>query len=162
MPESRTRAPLPPPPPATGPTRREPQADTLHTVVVPNSINMVSLLGPGDEHLSMMEKAFEADIHVRGNQVTLRGKHGEVALAERALDELVTIIRTGQGISPETVERVIGMPQPETPARPAAVPPLNTLPTRGPPTRPKPLTQKRYAAAIKKHPIVFGIGPAGT
>jgi len=41
--------------------------------VVPNSINMVSLLGPGDEHLSLMEKAFAADLHVRGNQITLRG-----------------------------------------------------------------------------------------
>ena len=74
--------------------------ETLHTVVVPNSINMVALLGPGDEHLALMEKAFEADIHVRGNQVTLRGEPAEVALAERMLDELVTIIRTGQGDQP--------------------------------------------------------------
>src|SRR3954449_8958919 len=148
--------------PETGPTRREPQDDTLHTVVVPNSINMVSLLGPGDEHLSMMEKAFEADIHVRGNQVTLRGKPGEVALAERALDELVTIIRTGQGISPETVERVIGMLQAETTERPADVLSLNILSNRGRTIRPKTLNQKRYVDAIDKHPIVFGIGPAGT
>ena len=27
---------------------------TRHTVVVPNSINMVSLLGPGDEHLGLI------------------------------------------------------------------------------------------------------------
>ncbi|MEO6791779.1 MAG: PhoH family protein, partial [Ornithinibacter sp.] len=47
--------------------------ETQHTVVVPNSINMVSLLGPRDEHLSTMEKAFDADLHVRGNQITLRG-----------------------------------------------------------------------------------------
>ena len=82
--------------------------ETVHTVVVPNSINMVSLLGPGDEHLALIEKAFEADIHVRGNQITLRGEPAEVALAERLLDELVTIIRTGQGLNAETVERVIG------------------------------------------------------
>ena len=43
-----------------------------HTVVVPNSINMVSLLGPGDEHLGLIEQAFDADIHVRGNRITLR------------------------------------------------------------------------------------------
>src|SRR6476469_3247964 len=94
---------------------------TLHTVVVPNSINMVALLGPRDEHLKMMEQAFEADIHVRGNQVTLRGEPAEVALAERALDELVTIIRTGQGISSETVERVISMLRAETTERAADV-----------------------------------------
>src|SRR3954471_371157 len=42
-------------------------ATAKHTVVVPNSINMVSLLGPGDEHLGLLEQAFEADVHVRGN-----------------------------------------------------------------------------------------------
>src|SRR3954470_6654180 len=141
---------------------REPPDATLHTVVVPNSINMVALLGPRDEHLKMMEQAFEADIHVRGNQVTLRGKPGEVALAERALDELVTIIRTGQGISPETVERVIGMLQAETTERPADVLSLNILSNRGRTIRPKTLNQKRYVDAMDKHTIVFGIGPAGT
>ena len=40
-------------------------------VVVPNSINMVSLLGPGDEHLAVIERAFDADVHVRGNRITL-------------------------------------------------------------------------------------------
>src|SRR4249919_4286870 len=91
---------------------------TRHTVVVPNSINMVSLLGPGDEHLGLIEKAFEADVHVRGNQVTLRGEPAEVALAERLLDELVTIIRTGQGVTGETVERAIAMLRAETTERP--------------------------------------------
>jgi phosphate starvation-inducible protein PhoH and related proteins len=146
----------------TGSTRREPQDGTLHTVVVPNSINMVSLLGPGDEHLTLMEKAFDADLHVRGNQVTLRGEPAEVALAERMLDELVTIIRTGQGISPETVERVIAMLRAETTERPADVLSLNILSNRGRTIRPKTLNQKRYVDAIDKHTIVFGIGPAGT
>src|SRR5688572_15783002 len=75
---------------------------TVHTVVVPTSVDMVSVLGAGDEHLSLIEDALEADVHVRGNQITLRGEPGEVALAERMLDELVTIVRTGQGLSSET------------------------------------------------------------
>ena len=52
-----------------------------HTVVVPASVPMVALLGPRDEHLALIEKSFAADIHVRGNQVTLRGEPAEVALA---------------------------------------------------------------------------------
>ena len=146
----------------TGPTRREPEDSTLHTVVVPNSINMVALLGPGDEHLALMEQAFDADLHVRGNQVTLRGTPAEVALAERMLDELVTILRTGQGVSPETVERVITMLRAETSERPADVLSLNILSNRGRTIRPKTLNQKRYVDAIDKHTVVFGIGPAGT
>jgi phosphate starvation-inducible PhoH-like protein len=135
---------------------------TSHVVVVPNSINMVSLLGPGDVHLGLIEKAFDADVHVRGNQVTLRGEPAEVALAERLIDELVTIIRTGQGVTGETVERAIAMLRAETTERPADVLSLNILSNRGRTIRPKTLNQKRYVDAIDKHTIIFGIGPAGT
>ncbi len=137
-------------------------APTKHVVVVPNSINMVSLLGPGDEHLGLLEEAFAADVHVRGNRITLQGDPAEIALAERLLDELVTLIRTGQGVTSETVERVIGMLRTETAAHPAEVLSLNILSNRGRTIRPKTLNQKRYVDAIDKHTITFGIGPAGT
>ncbi len=135
---------------------------TVHTMVVPQSINMVSLLGPGDEHLALIEQAIEADIHVRGNQIKLTGEPGEIALAERLLDELVTIIRTGQGLTGEIVERTISMLRAETNERPADVLSLNILSNRGRTIRPKTLNQKRYVDAIDKNTIVFGIGPAGT
>jgi phosphate starvation-inducible PhoH-like protein len=133
-----------------------------HTIVIPASVPMVALLGPSDEHLALIEKAFKADIHVRGNQVTLRGDSAEVALAERLLDELSTMIRTGQGITPETVERAIGMLRMATHEHPADVLSMNILSNRGRTIRPKTLNQKRYVDSIDKHTIVFGIGPAGT
>ncbi|MFL6155419.1 MAG: PhoH family protein [Marmoricola sp.] len=136
--------------------------ETSHTVVVPNSINMVALLGAADENLGLIENALDADVHVRGNRITLRGEPGEVALAERMLDELVTIIRTGQGLTGEAVERVIAMLRAETNERPADVLSLNILSNRGRTIRPKTLNQKRYVDAIDRHTIVFGIGPAGT
>ncbi|WP_203338102.1 PhoH family protein [Nocardioides limicola] len=139
-----------------------PRTGTRHVVVVPNSINMVSLLGPADEHLAAIEKAFDADVHVRGNRIQMAGDPAEVALAERLLDELVTIIRTGQPVTAETVERVIGMLRAETSERPAEVLSLNILSNRGRTIRPKTLNQKRYVDAIDKHTITFGIGPAGT
>jgi phosphate starvation-inducible PhoH-like protein len=133
-----------------------------HKIVVPASVPMVALLGPRDEHLALIEKAFKADVHVRGNEITLRGEPAEVALAERLLDELVTIIRTGQGVTTETVERAIGILRTETSERPADVLSLNILSNRGRTIRPKTLNQKKYVDAIDKHTIVFGIGPAGT
>jgi phosphate starvation-inducible protein PhoH and related proteins len=133
-----------------------------HIVDVPNSINMMALLGPNDEHLVRIETGFDADIHVRGNRITLRGESAELALAERLIDELVAILRTGQGLTPETVERAIAMLRAESQERPADVLSLNILSNRGRTIRPKTLNQKRYVDAIDKHTIVFGIGPAGT
>jgi phosphate starvation-inducible PhoH-like protein len=123
---------------------------------------MVSLLGAGDEHLSLIEDNLDAELHVRGNRITLRGPAHEVALGERLLDELVAIIRTGQGLGTETVDRVISMLRAETQERPADVLSLNILSNRGRTIRPKTLNQKRYVDAIDKHTITFGIGPAGT
>jgi phosphate starvation-inducible protein PhoH and related proteins len=139
-----------------------PTPGARHVVVVPGSIDMVSLLGPGDDHLSLIERSFDLRVHVRGNRITLEGDPGEVALAERLLDELVTLIRTGQGISGETVERVLAMLRAETTERPADVLSLNILSNRGRSIRPKTLNQKRYVDSIDKHTITFGIGPAGT
>ncbi|TIC84849.1 PhoH family protein [Nocardioides sp. GY 10113] len=137
---------------------------TRHTVVVPNSIDMVSLFGPGDEHLAQVERAYAVEIHVRGNRVTLAGDPDEVMLAERLLDEMVAILRTGQGLTPETVDRVATMLRQQRGGeeRPADVLSLNILSNRGRSIRPKTLNQKRYVETIDQHTITFGIGPAGT
>jgi phosphate starvation-inducible PhoH-like protein len=145
--------------------RAHPKAETsstTHSVVVPNSIDMVSLLGPGDEHLRLIEKSFSCEVHVRGNQISMEGDPAEIALVERLFDELVILLRTGQGLSTETVERVITMLRAETVERPAEVLSLNILSNRGRTIRPKTLNQKRYVDAIDKSTVIFGIGPAGT
>ncbi len=133
-----------------------------HTVVVPASIDMVSVLGPGDGYLRILERAFDARVHVRGNRVTLTGPQAEVALSEQVLDEIVTIVRTGQGVSSENVDRIVTMVRERTTERPADVLSLNILSNRGRTIRPKTLNQKKYVDSIDENTITFGIGPAGT
>src|SRR5687767_4503593 len=132
-------------------------------IVIPASQPMVSVLGSGDELLRVVETAFPTtDIHVRGNEITLSGPATEVALIERLYDEISTVLRTGQGLTVEAVERMVAMLRTETGERPADVLTLNILSNRGRTIRPKTLNQKRYVDAIDKHTVVFGIGPAGT
>jgi phosphate starvation-inducible protein PhoH and related proteins len=133
-----------------------------HTIVIPSSVPVVAVLGARDEFVDVIEREFDADIHVRGNEVNVAGPQSEVALIERLIDELVTMVRTGQGLTAETVERVIAMLRTETQERPADVLSLNILSNRGRTIRPKTLNQKRYVDAIDKHTVVFSIGPAGT
>lgn len=122
---------------------------------------MVKLLGPRDDYLKTLETALDADLHVRGHSITLTGNTAEVATAADVIIELVTIIRTGQGLTSETVERVVGMSS-ESDVKPSDILTADIVSARGKTVRPKTVNQKRYVDAIDQHTIVFGIGPAGT
>ncbi len=78
------------------------------------------------------------------------------------ITELVTVLRTGQGLTADAVERIVGMLTAREEARPADVLTHNILSSRGRTIRAKTLNQKRYVDAIDQHTVVFGIGPAGT
>lgn len=146
---------------ATAPDRRT--GTTRHTVVVPPDIPMISLLGSGDLLLRVVERSFpRLDVHVRGNEITATGPADEVALLERLVDEMSAVVAGGQALSPDAVERSVGMLRRATTERPADVLTLDILSSRGRTIRPKTLNQKRYVDAIDSSTIVFGIGPAGT
>jgi phosphate starvation-inducible protein PhoH and related proteins len=139
------------------------ETDTQATIVVPASLDMVTVLGSRDANLQVIERAFPSvDVHVRGNRITASGPAAEVALLDRVVGEMLAVVRTGQGLTPEAVERSVAMLRDDSGVRPADVLTANILTNRGRTIRPKTLNQKRYVDAIDEHTIVFGIGPAGT
>jgi phosphate starvation-inducible protein PhoH and related proteins len=131
-------------------------------IVVPGAHNMVALLGSSDELLRIVERAFAADIHVRGNEITISGEQAEVDLAARLFEELITLLERGDVLTADAVQRSLAMLRQQTEERPADVLSLNIISSRGRTIRPKTLNQKKYVDAIDAHTIVFGIGPAGT
>ncbi|OBJ55830.1 phosphate starvation-inducible protein PhoH [Mycobacterium sp. 1423905.2] len=142
-------------------------ADASSAAQVRSSIDVppdlvVGLLGSADENLRALERALNADLHVRGNTVTFSGEPADVALAERAISELVAIVASGQPMTPEVVRRSVAMLVGTGNESPAEVLTLDILSRRGKTIRPKTLNQKHYVDAIDTHTIVFGIGPAGT
>ncbi|MFV9635894.1 PhoH family protein [Mycobacterium neumannii] len=149
-------------------TPRETTADSdQSSESVRSSINIppdlvVGLLGSADENLRALERILAADIHVRGNALTLSGEPADVALAERVISELIAIVGNGQALNPDVVRHSVGMLTGTGNESPAEVLTLDILSRRGKTIRPKTLNQKRYVDAIDAHTIVFGIGPAGT
>ncbi|MGP4111049.1 PhoH family protein [Streptomyces sp. 4N509B] len=134
---------------------------------VPAKHPMVTVLGSGDALLRVIEKGFpDTDIHVRGNEISATGAPAEVELVQRLFDEMMVVLRTGQPLTEDAVERSIAMLRGSAdgsgPTSPAQVLTQNILSNRGKTIRPKTLNQKRYVDAIDRHTIVFGIGPAGT
>ncbi len=134
------------------------------TMAVPDAA-LLALLGRRDETLRQAEELLDADVHVRGNALTLTGAPADVAFAERVFTELITLAERGQQVAPDAVRRTIemlGAGQERLGESPAEVLSLDILSRRGKTIRPKTLNQKRYVDAIDSHTIVFGIGPAGT
>ncbi len=123
---------------------------------------VLSLLGSRDENLRLVEELLDADVHVRGNEITLSGDPADVAFAERVFTELVTLASRGQSIDQHAVRRVVAMLSANEAESPAEVLSLDIVSRRGRTIRPKTLNQKHYVDAIDKNTVVFGIGPAGT
>ncbi|MGC5256745.1 PhoH family protein [Gordonia sp. DT218] len=120
------------------------------------------LLGTSDVNLRTLEQLLPADIHVRGNQVTLTGVPADVAASERVVAELVDLVGRGTPLTPDLVRHSVSMLSEGTAESPADVLSLDILSRRGKTIRPKTLNQKKYVDAIDNNTIVFGLGPAGT
>jgi phosphate starvation-inducible PhoH-like protein len=132
-------------------------------ITVPKAIEMVALLGAQDSNLRTIEAAFASvNITVRGNEITLRGPHDDCSKLENLFNELMVVIRSGNVLSVDAVNRAIDMLEHKPVDHPAEVLSLNIVSNRGRTIRPKTANQKRYVEAIEDHTITFGIGPAGT
>ena len=132
-------------------------------ITVPNAISMVAVVGPHDDNLRVIEAAFPSvNITVRGNEITLRGPHLDCARLENLFNEMMVVIRSGNILNVDAVNRAIAMLEHEPVDHPAEVMSLNIVSNRGRTIRPKTANQKRYVDAIEDHTITFGIGPAGT
>jgi len=132
-------------------------------ITVPTAIPMVSLIGANDANLRAIEAAFPSvNITVRGNEITLRGPHIDVIAIEKLFTEMTVVIRSGQSLNVDAVQRSIAMLGNEPAESPGEVLSLNIVSNRGRTIRPKTANQKRYVDAIEDNTITFGIGPAGT
>ncbi len=138
-------------------------SDFQSRIIIPNSISMISLLGTNDENLRVIEKSFpEVNLHVRGNEITLNGNVILVKQVNQLISELISLIRTGQPVNSDVIERSISMLNSEDQISPSKVLTVDILTSRGKSIRPKTFNQKKYVDAIDQKTVVFGIGPAGS
>jgi phosphate starvation-inducible protein PhoH and related proteins len=157
-------------------TTVERTGDTL-TVRVTDPSLLPSLLGSGDEFLRIIEDAFAARIHARGNEISISAARRaardagataasdqmrDVEHAARVIDELAVLVGRGQALDRRTVEQTIRIVRDDLPERAADLLGEHLVTHRGRTIRPKTIGQKRYLDAIRKNTVTFGIGPAGT
>ncbi len=155
-----------------------PGVSVSRVVTVDDASTMLELAGTGDGVLRELERAFpDVDILVRGNQISLSGPEATVAACAAAIEELRAMIAAGLPLTPDLAREGIrilragsGMAAVGAPAQaggaagdqPVAVLSRSILSSRGRTIRPRTQGQASYVAAIERHTITFGIGPAGT
>jgi len=123
----------------------------------------MELFGKGGDNLKRFEKKLGVEIDSRGTHLTIQGEKGQVALAERLILELYSMVESGFSLTAPDVDYSIRMVLTDQNVRLKDVF-MDTvaLSYRKRSITPKSIAQKNYLDAIRSHDIVFGIGPAGT
>jgi len=134
------------------------------TLKLRNPAEALALFGQNDAHLRVLRRRLGARVVARGDELRLSGDDAQVAEAERTFRSLLATIRAGGQISVTELEhgeleRWAPTTEPAIPSAANDVAGAPVLPGRA---RPKTAGQRRYVEAIHRHPITFGIGPAGT
>lgn len=128
-----------------------------------DGIAMVRLLGPQDRLLTSIQREYPGvEVHVRGNEIAIRGDAEDRMRVRRLIEELLELVRAGQDPTPTEVRSSARMLEADPNSRPSELLGQVIVSARGRTIRPKTEGQRQYVDAIDENTIVFGIGPAGT
>jgi phosphate starvation-inducible PhoH-like protein len=116
---------------------------------------LAALSGPHGRHFARIEQKLAAGIDMRGNLVAVDGKDRE--RAAQILRALYTRLEAGESITQAEVDAEIRFTDGARAHAPGAI---KTASSRA--VRPRTPAQSAYLEIMREHPLVFGIGPAGT
>lgn len=122
-----------------------------------------SLFGSRDEHLLNIEKELRVKITLRGEYLKISGSANNLKKAEALIEYLLKSIRAGQAELGKTdLHYLIKNFKGDDVSRELSDMQITSHVSKSKMIGPRTKGQREYAEAIKKHDIVFGIGPAGT
>lgn len=123
----------------------------------------LALLGNGDANVKVLENELSISIITRGEGIAVAGELSQVEAAQSILTALLSVIRRGINISSRDVVYAIELFHKGTLEYFSDLYEEEISRTaKGKVIRVKTLGQRQYIHSIRKHDLVFGIGPAGT
>jgi len=132
------------------------------TIQINNDSEAKALFGKHDENLKKIEKAFGVTTSFRDGTLKLSSEDRDsLKKAENILNEFLAVVREGVHLSPRDVKYAIKNKNISMKLHDIYLDRIEVFSKRAYVT-PRSEGQKRYIDAIRKHDIVFGIGPAGT
>jgi len=121
------------------------------------------LVGTHDKHVKLVEENTNTQICARGEVIQIIGTEHDVANAEQVFQVLLTLINRGININTADVVSALNfMNQGKLPSFLAMYEEEIMKDRAGKAIRAKTIGQSHYITAVRRHDVVFGIGPAGT
>jgi phosphate starvation-inducible PhoH-like protein len=119
------------------------------------------LFGNLDVNLKIIKDNYDVEIVQRQDEIIIKGKEAEKA--QQVIVELLGILESGEILDAQKVNYVISLNNKGLSYKDSNInKDVICFTHRGKPIKPKTLGQTSYAQSIKKHDVVFGVGPAGT
>jgi len=141
-------------------TRRGPREQV--TLEFPDNVALASLAGAHQQNLVRIEQRLGVRVAMRGNLVSVEGAAADRARAAQVLRALYARIEAGENAGPSEVDAEIRFAahEPVQASADFGIPQIKTASGRL--TRARSPAQAAYLDFMRTHPLVFGIGPAGT
>lgn len=137
------------------------QTENLKKMTISEEIDRRELFGNLDANISIVKENMDVDIMQRDNELIVRGKDADRALA--VFRELSKVILSGETLDAQKVNYVIALTNEGVSYDESKMgKDIICFTHQGKPLKPKTLGQRKYVESIRKRDIVFGIGPAGT
>jgi phosphate starvation-inducible PhoH-like protein len=155
--------PRPDVPSSTLPRTEDARSEGAADIEVTDRELLLALTGPNGSRLALIERLCGVQAGLRGQVVHLQGRDEDVWLAQRAISELIDVLRSGAALSDRDVESSVRILREHPEVKLADVfAPLAVAAATGKQIAPRGIAQRFYVQAIQSHDLVFGVGPAGT
>ncbi len=137
--------------------------ETTKPLTFPDPNAFKTLLGDGDKNLRLIEKLAGIRITARGDKITLTGEAHSVDLVENLLGQIYRLIQKGFPVYSTDIGFAHRILSENRSVRLEEIFLDKVyISSKKKVITPKSIAQKQYIDAIRKHDMVFGIGPAGT
>jgi phosphate starvation-inducible protein PhoH and related proteins len=139
-------------------------SENVQKVITLGEGEILAFCGQGDSKLRRLQSRIKARLLARGNELRLSGPPEEVNKAFNLINEMLDIQRSkGSPLTSQQIQ-IAASHFEDAPAGQMREVFLETIPVPLKRKNVAPLTpnQKRYIESIRRHDIVFAIGPAGT
>ena len=131
------------------------------TIALDDHASVLTLFGPQDQHVRRISDHFGVAITHRAGQIRVTGPAESVQRATISLEQLKSVVqRLGRVLDADVAEALSIVGGNGTGS--VAVEPSIDVLAAGKQIRPKTPGQAAYIAAIRRSPLVFAEGPAGT